>query len=66
MNVEHDEIRIEPEHARIFARAIYRDVGSYIQAHQEEYQAFLIEEAEDNDGEITTTYRPQRGEHKAK
>lgn len=65
MNVERDELLIDAEYARIFARAIYRDIASYIQDHQEEYRAFLLEEAEDDNGKTTTTHRPKRGNSKA-
>jgi len=34
-------------HARIFARAIYKDIASYIQSHQADYEKF--KEVDKND-----------------
>ena len=45
MNVE-KEIKINKEDARIFARAIYRDISTYIQSHPDEYNNFIKEDFE--------------------
>jgi len=58
--------KIEKANARIFARAIFRDIAAYIEAHQEEYQAFLRDEMEENDGKITSAHRPERHDGKTK
>lgn len=60
-----EELQIDKAHAKIFARAIYRDIAAYIDSHQEEYQAFLREEMEAQYAKTKTTHRPSRGEHKA-
>ena len=38
------DIVINQKQARIFARAICKDVSAYIHAHQREYEQFLLEE----------------------
>ena len=43
MNVEQDTLQIDKAHAKIFARAIYKDIAVYVQSHQEEYQKYLEE-----------------------
>lgn len=53
------EYKITPEHARMFAYAIYGDIAAYIESHQEEYRKFLLEEEIHND-EDTATHRPKR------
>ncbi len=42
--MEQSDIIISQMQARIFARAIYKSVSAYIQAHQQEYEQFLLEQ----------------------
>lgn len=46
--MEQSDTVISQKQARIFARAIYKNVAAYIQTHQKEYEQFLLEE-EGND-----------------
>jgi len=62
--VGRDDVKIDAGHARVFAYAIYRDIHTYIQNHQEEYQQYLNEELEGNNGKNTVTYRPKGGDEK--
>lgn len=41
--MEQPDIQISDQQARMFARAIYRDIYAYIRSHQEEYEAFLLQ-----------------------
>ena len=59
--MEREELQINAEQARIFARTVYCDISAYIQDHREEYQAFLLEEAEDSNEKNTTAHRPKGG-----
>ena len=43
VRVEQEKPEIDTAHAKILARAIYRDVIAYVQSHQEEYQEYLKE-----------------------
>jgi hypothetical protein len=52
-----DQIRIDGDQAEILARAIYRDIASYVESHQDEYQTFLHEEKESNNGKAESTRR---------
>ena len=50
--MEQFDIVISQKQARIFARAIYKNVSAYIQTHQQEYEQFLLEQkGEDANGE---------------
>lgn len=52
------DIVISQKQARIFARAICKDVSAYIHAHQREYEQFLLEEkGEDANDENQSTRR---------
>lgn len=52
------DIVINQKQARIFARAICKDVSAYIHAHQLEYEQFLLEEkGEDANDENQGTHR---------
>ena len=52
--MEQDTPQIDKAHAKIFARAIYKDIAAYVQSHQEEYQKHLKEnESEEEHGKIT-------------
>lgn len=52
------DIVINQKQARIFARAICKDVSAYIHAHQREYEQFLLEEkGEDANDENQSTHR---------
>lgn len=52
------DIVINQKQARIFARAICKDVSAYIHAHQREYEQFLLEEKGENvNDENQSTYR---------
>lgn len=39
-----EEFQISQAQSRIFARAIYKNISAYIEAHQKEYQEFLKQE----------------------
>ena len=66
--MDKDKIPIDRFHARIFARAIYRDIGAYIQMHQDEYKTFLCEQKQKGSSnvKIKNTYRLQKSERKAR
>lgn len=52
-----DKYQIETAHARLFARTIYRDISTYIQSHQKEFQEFLQQEkreGEQSNGDKTS------------
>lgn len=49
-------IQLNQMQSRIFARAIYADITSYIEAHQEEYQKFLKESEIDDTNETKSTH----------
>lgn len=49
-------IQLNQAQSRIFARAIYADITSYIEAHAEEYQKFLEECEDKGTDEIESTY----------
>lgn len=49
--MEQIKIVISEEQARVFARAVYRNVSAYIQAHQEEYKEYLLQLEEKENGE---------------
>lgn len=49
-------IQLNQMQCRIFARAIYADITSYIEAHQEEYQKFLEECEDEESNEIKSTH----------
>lgn len=49
-------IQLNQIQSRIFARAIYTDIASYIEAHQEEYQKFLKESEIEETNETESTY----------
>lgn len=52
------DIVISQKQARIFARAICKDVSAYIHAHQREYEQFLLKEkGEDANDENQSTHR---------
>jgi hypothetical protein len=57
IDVGKDHVRIDSDQAKILARAIYRSVAAYIESHQDEYQAFLHEERESNNGNAKSTHR---------
>ena len=42
--MEQLDIVLDQKQAKVFARAIYRDVSAYICAHKEEFEQFLLEE----------------------
>lgn len=42
--------------SRVFARAIYTDIVSYIEVHQEEYLKFLKESEIEETNETESTY----------
>ena len=44
MQVEQLDIVLDQKQAKVFARAIYRDVSAYICTHKEEFEQFLLEE----------------------
>lgn len=46
--MEQSDTVISQKQARIFARAIYKNVAAYIQTHQEEYEQFLLEQEGDD------------------
>lgn len=46
-----EQFQISQAQSRIFARAIYRDIAAYVDAHQEEYREFLRQEEMKNDRE---------------
>ena len=51
------DIVINQKQARIFARAIYKNVSAYIQTHQQEYEQFLLEpKGEDAADETQSSY----------
>ena len=55
------DLYISEKQARIFARAIYKNVSAYIQTHQKEYVQFLLEQkGVDEYEENQSTYRPKR------
>lgn len=49
--MEKQKVQIDKAHAKIFARAIYKDIAAYVQSHKAEYQKYLEEEEreENND-----------------
>lgn len=49
--MEQLDIVLDQKQAKVFAKAIYRDVSAYIQSHREEFEQFLLEEkgADEND-----------------
>lgn len=49
-------IQLNQAQSRIFARAIYADITSYIEAHQEEYQKFLEECEDERTDEVKSTH----------
>lgn len=49
-------IQLNQTQSRIFARAIYTDIASYIEAHSEEYQKFLEECEDERTNEIESTH----------
>ena len=58
--MEQSDIVISQKQARIFARAIYKNVPAYIQTHQQEYEQFLLEQkGVDEYEEDQSTYRPK-------
>lgn len=50
------KIELNQAQSKIFARAIYADITTYIEAHQEEYQKFLKESENDKTYEVESTY----------
>ena len=42
--------------SRVFARAIYADIISYVKAHQEEYQKFVSESESEETIETESTH----------
>lgn len=46
--MEQSDITISQIQARIFARAIYKNVSAYIQTHRQEYEEFLLLEQKGN------------------
>lgn len=51
-----EDYQIDKAHAKVFARAIYRDIAAYIEYHQEEYEEFLKQEKGGNSDEDKSTY----------
>ena len=49
--MEQLDIVLDQKQAKVFAKAIYRDVSAYIQSHREEFEQFLLEKkgADEND-----------------
>lgn len=47
--MEQSHIVISQKQARIFARAIYKNVSAYIQTNQEEYEQFLLKQKGDDE-----------------
>ena len=54
--MEQRNIVLDQKQAKVFARAIYREVSAYICAHKEEFEQFLLEEkgADANDEDQST------------
>lgn len=52
-----EQFQISQAQSRIFARAIYRDIAAYVNAHQEEYREFLRQEAMSDDNKNQSTHR---------
>lgn len=54
-----DKYQIEKANAILFARAIYRDIGAYIQSHYQEYEEFLQQEKQKGEqpNESETSHR---------
>lgn len=52
----HVNIQLNQAQSRIFARAIYADIASYIETHSEEYQKFLEECEDERTNEIESTH----------
>lgn len=50
------KIELNQVQSKIFARAIYTDITSYIETHQEEYLEFLKESEIEETNEIESTY----------
>ena len=42
--MEQLDIVLDHKQAKVFARAIYRDVSAYIWRHRKEYEQFLLEQ----------------------
>lgn len=56
--MEQLDIVLDQKQAKVFTRAIYRDVSAYICAHKEEFEQFLLEEkGEDTSDEDQGPYR---------
>ena len=52
--MEQGKVQLDEAHAKIFARAIYKDIAAYVQSHPEEYQKYLDEkERVENDAYTT-------------
>lgn len=47
--VKLEELAISQEQAREFARAIYADIGDYIEKHREEFETFLKQQAKNKE-----------------
>ena len=50
------KIELNQVQSKIFARAIYADITSYIDSHQEEYQKFLRESESEETSETESTH----------
>jgi len=53
-----NDYKVDKAHARIFARAIYKDIAAYMESHQEAYEEF--KEVEENENQSS---HGQRGVH---
>lgn len=55
--MEQAENQIDSSHAKILARAIYRDIAMYIQSHQDEYQEYIMHQEREDKNEDSATHR---------
>lgn len=55
------DLYISEKQARIFARAIYKNVSAYIQTHQKEYEQFLLEQKGDDEHEEDQSTHRHKG-----